>query len=117
MNKSILAILTLSGFLAGCATPAHSVRVFEDYPPRSDFANVEVIRTLPERDYIVVAEFETRGNSLNALRKQAAKYGADAVFVANYSNYFSETSVELRNNSKSGISLGSESLCTAIKYR
>jgi hypothetical protein len=117
MKNVFLPLVTLIVFLGGCVTPAHSIRVFEEYPSRSDYENIEVLESLPQREYTVVAEFETYGNSLASIRKQAARYGADAVFVASYSYYFTGATTELRNNSKQKKGLHNESLCTAIKYR
>jgi hypothetical protein len=117
MKSVFLPLATLIVFLGGCVTPAHSIRVFEEYPPRSDYDNIEILETLPQREYTVIAEFETYGNSLDYIRKQAARYGADAVFVASYSYFFTGATTELRNNSKRKKGLNNESLCTAIKYR
>lgn len=44
-------------------------------------AEVEILTKNPNRSYTVIADFQSRGETPNDMRKKAAKIGADAVIV------------------------------------
>ena len=53
----------------------------EKYPPKAP-KEVEVLRTEPTKAYVVMADFQARGASVNDMRDKAAAIGADAVIVS-----------------------------------
>jgi len=68
--------------LTGCATDvANRYYLADHYPPR-DPKTVELLWRRPTRPFIVMADFQSRGESPEDVRKKAAKIGADAVIVA-----------------------------------
>lgn len=112
--KSIL--LTLILFIVGCATTSTS-RVFIDLQPRTDYENVEIIYKLPVKSFRVVAEFEQLNATENSLKRKAASYGADALYVASYGSFYSGSNVELKNSYTDRTTVTNrESICTAIIF-
>jgi hypothetical protein len=76
---------------AGCVSDAaHRYYAVERYPPRKA-AEVEVLRDLPSRPFDVIADLQARGASIEWMRKEAAKIGADAVIVGTYGGYRSRS--------------------------
>ena len=75
-------LLVAAGLLAGCVTDvANRYYATEQYSPR-DPKDVELLWQRPTREFVVIADFQSRGESPEAMRKRAAKIGADAVIVA-----------------------------------
>ena len=86
-------LVALAGFflLTGCKTVSTSTKQYlggPTYPP-SDPANIEILRTQPTRPHVRLGEVqaEPSGDSVGApqieeaIRKAAAKLGADAVVI------------------------------------
>src|SRR5262245_41988393 len=68
--------------LAACATDvANRYYGSERYPPKAT-DDVEVLWRTPTRAYVVIADFQSRGESPEAMREKAARIGADAVIVS-----------------------------------
>lgn len=107
--------LALSLVLAGCAMPS-STRVAISLPPKSA-ADVAIIKSLPSRPYIVVAEFQGIGLSDARIRSIGGRLGADAVYVTNYNITFAAADTTVAGPGTRQTGLNSESLCTAITYR
>ncbi len=75
-----------------CATDvANRYYATESYPPKSA-EEVDVYFNRPNKDFEVIAEFQSRGESTNSLRKKAAKVGADAIIIQNLGGYASLSS-------------------------
>lgn len=86
---SILSLLVLASLLAGCATDvANRYYGVEKYPAK-DPKEVELLRQRPSREFTVIADFQSRGESPEAVRKKAAKIGADAVVISILGGYYS----------------------------
>jgi len=74
--------LVLIVFLTGCASDvANRYYAKERYASRSP-ADVELLYERPAREFVVIADFQSRGETPKALRKKAAAIGADAVIVS-----------------------------------
>jgi len=68
--------------LAGCASDvANRYYVKERFAARP-VTEVELLYERPAREFIVIADFQSRGETPEALRKKAAAIGADAVIVS-----------------------------------
>lgn len=80
MRKVIVFFFLL--FLTSCATDSAN-RYYGNmtYPPKSP-TDVEILRTKPTRDFIVIADFQSRGETPEDMRDKAAQIGADAVIVS-----------------------------------
>ena len=83
------AVLTVALLLAGCAGTDVANRYYapEKYPPK-DPKDVELLSQRPERDFVVIADFQSRGESPEAMRTRAAKIGADAIIVVILGGYY-----------------------------
>lgn len=114
----IIALILFVSFV-GCA-PVSSLRVLHNLPPHHNPGKVEIIHTMPKRNYFVVAEFEMHGASASQIKSKAATIGADAVYVTSYSTFFaqgSDATANANSSDYSQIKHGREMLCTAIKYK
>jgi hypothetical protein len=68
--------------LSGCVNDvANRYYLSEKYPPKNE-EQVEVLASNPTRPYVVMADFQSRGDSVDSIRRKAAKIGADAVIVS-----------------------------------
>lgn len=77
VNVALLVLVLFSG----CATDvANRYYGAQRYPPK-DPKEVELLWQRPTRQFIVIADFQSRGEKPETMRKRAAKIGADAVIV------------------------------------
>jgi hypothetical protein len=88
-NVRVVTFLGLTVFFVGCATDvANRYYLSERYPER-DPKTVELLSRRPDRPYVVMADFQSRGESPEDIRKKAAKIGADAVIIATIGGLYS----------------------------
>ena len=108
-----VAIATI--LLSGCATDVAN-RYYADtkYPPRP-VEQVELLHSRPSRPFVVIADFQSRGESAQSMRKRAAKIGADAIIVTNLGGYASLTSEWAGDDPYSNTY--TRLIGTAIKYK
>lgn len=76
---------------------------------------VEILRDTPTRPYDVIADFQSRGETPEDMRRKAAKIGADAVIVSTLGGY--RAFGEEWAGSDSYANSYSRIAGTAIKYR
>ena len=77
-----IAITTIS-----CASDvANRYYGTEKYPPKP-VADVQLLDHAPDRPYNVIADFQSRGESPQDMKKKAAAIGADAVIVTTLGDY------------------------------
>lgn len=80
MSRALYALFLFC--LPGCVTDVANRYYGEmKYPPK-DPSHVEVLRVQPQRDFSVIADFQSRGETAEDLRSKAAQIGADAVIIA-----------------------------------
>ena len=80
MKKIVVLFAAL--FTSGCAHDvANRVYTSKVYPERP-VSSVAVLWERPKREFIVIADFQSRGETAEDMRSKAAKLGADAVLVA-----------------------------------
>src|SRR2546429_4449572 len=85
-----LAVLVLIA-LAACATDvANRYYGTVKYPPKEP-QNVEILWRAPMRDYVVIADFQSRGETPEAMREKAAKIGADAIIISILGGHYSRS--------------------------
>lgn len=83
-----LVCFLLAGLLSSCATDvANRYYASRTYPPKV-VAEVNVLREAPTRPYEVIADFQSRWDSVGALRAKAAGIGADAIIIAQPGGYY-----------------------------
>jgi len=76
-------------FLTACATDVAN-RYYGNvrYAPKNP-KEVQILWEKPSREFIVIADFQSRGESPEAIRNKAAKIGADAVIISILGGYYS----------------------------
>lgn len=85
---SALVWFLLAGMLGSCATDvANRYYASRTYPPKV-VADVDVLSETPKRPYEVIADFQSRWDSVDALRAKAAGIGADAVIIVQPGGYY-----------------------------
>lgn len=114
-SPNAIGILFVFILLAGCATDvANRYYGTERYPTKNP-KEVELLWKKPTREFVVIADFQSRGESPESIRKRAAKIGADAVIVATLGGLYDRgeewAGSDRRNNTYSRI------VGTAIKYK
>lgn len=113
-KHTVLSFFFFAILLAGCATDvANRYYATEQYPAK-DPKEVELLWHNPQRQYVVIADFQARGESPEGMRKRAAKIGADAVIVSILGGYY-DTSTEWAGKDKQANTY-TRITGTAIKY-
>lgn len=112
---SILSLLVLASLLAGCATDVANRYYGAEKFPAKDPKEVELLWQRPSREFTVIADFQSRGESPEAVRKKAAKIGADAVIISILGGLY-DTSEQWAGSDRQGNTY-SRITGTAIKYK
>jgi uncharacterized protein YbjQ (UPF0145 family) len=82
----IIAVCTIA--LSSCATDvANRYYASTTYPEKKP-DQVQVLRQAPSQPYEVIADFQSRGDSIKSVRNKAAKIGADAVIISTLGGYY-----------------------------
>ena len=88
-TKTQLLIILVSLLLSACASDvANRYYIAERYASRP-VDEVDLLTSEPDEPYIVVADFQMRGESAKGMKKRAADIGADAVIVTILGGYYS----------------------------
>ena len=78
-----LAVVVVGAFLMTACVHDEAHRLYLDEPlPSKPSSSVEVLFEEPDRPYDVIADLQARNGSIEYLRKEAAKIGADAVLCS-----------------------------------
>jgi len=84
-----ISLLLFLMFMTACASDvANRYYGTERYEPK-DPKEVEILWKKPNRDFVIIADFQSRNESPEAIRKKAAQIGADAVIVSILGGYYS----------------------------
>ena len=81
MTKCFFVFL-LSILLSACASDVANRYYGETIYPEKDKSEVAILWRKPARDFIVIADFQSRGETPEDLQRKAAKIGADAVIIS-----------------------------------
>ena len=77
----MFSICLVAPILGSCATDvANRYYAAKQYSPKKT-EDVQLLYQKPSRKFDVIADFQSRGESADSIRKKAAKIGADAVIV------------------------------------
>lgn len=79
LSSTLLGLVFLS---LGCATDVANRYYGSEKYPEKDPKSVDILWERPSREFTVIADFQSRGESPEAVRKKAAKIGADAVIIS-----------------------------------
>ena len=114
LNVSLFVVICL---LCSCAADeANRYYLSAHYPPKN-VKDVEVLSSNPLRPFEVIADFQSRGESTEAIRKKAAKIGADAVIVTTLGGYYANNNAWVGDERSSKENTYSRIVGTAIKYK
>lgn len=106
--------IIMSATLSGCAVDvANRYYATERYAPRNT-KDVDLLYRAPARKFTVIADFQSRGESAESMRKRAAKIGADAIIVTPLGGLYSPSEQWAASDRMSGSY--SRLVGTAIKY-
>ena len=82
MKTSLLSLCLVSFISFGCASDvANRYYGLTKYEPRKS-SEIEILWSKPNRQFTVIADFQSRGETPENMRKKAASIGADAVIVS-----------------------------------
>ena len=110
-----LSIIVLSLSTAGCASDvANRYYGTKTYSPVPQ-SQVAILRVKPARDFIVIADFQSRGETPEDMQKKAAQIGADAVLVTLLGGKYDQGDQWASQDSMSNTY--SRIVGTAIKYK
>jgi len=80
-HTKVFCALAAAALLSSCAQDvANRYYAAERYAAKKP-DQVELLYRAPSRPFTVIADFQSRGESANSMRKRAAKIGADAIIV------------------------------------
>src|SRR6185295_16303623 len=85
----------------------------QKFPPKEDYTDVELLDEAPKRPYELLADFQSRNESVRTVRKKAAEIGADAVIITFLGGTHSDDWASPHSQSRSY----SHIIGTAIKYK
>ena len=77
--------------LAACATDVANRYYGSVTYPAKQPQDVEILWRAPAREYVVIADFQSRGETPENMREKAAKIGADAVIISILSGHYSRS--------------------------
>ena len=102
--------------LCACAGTDIANRYYgtETYPPK-EAKDVAILTKKPDREFIVIADFQARGETPQQMQKRAAEAGADAVIVTLLGGFFNSQDQGAGKDSLSWTY--SRIVGTAIKYK
>ncbi len=116
-NKAVASFSLAAGLLLllpSCASDvANRYYGSEHYPPKKS-SEVAVLYKNPTRPYEVIADFQAHDAGEAAMRRQAARIGADAVIVSRLGGRYSGNWADEKNWSNGTYSRVTG---TAIKYK
>ena len=110
-----LAAVAAVFVLAGCAVDvANRYYAAGKYPPKPP-GQVQILHRNPTRPFEVIADFQSKFESPEAVRDKAAQIGADAVIISTPGGRYLTTDAWASNDSLA--SSGSRICGTAIVYK
>jgi hypothetical protein len=112
---AVLSFFLFAVLFAGCATDVANRYYASEKYPQKDPKQVELLWKNPQRQYVVIADFQARGESPEGMRKWAAKIGADAVIVSILGGYYDRNTAWAGEDKQANTY--SRITGTAIKYQ
>jgi hypothetical protein len=79
-NNWLLGTMLLA-LLSGCVSDVANRYYAKDRYPAVPVDHVQVLNAPPDRPYELIADFQSRGDTVGSMREKAAEVGADAVIV------------------------------------
>lgn len=79
----------LTFFLPGCVSDVANRYYAEEKYEAKNIQDVQILSSKPTRPFIVIADFQSRGERPEDLQEKAAAIGADAVIISYVGGYHS----------------------------
>jgi hypothetical protein len=114
-HKAVGLLLLSCCIVAACATDVANRYYGTVRYPSKNPSEVELLWLRPPREFVVIADFQSRGESPEAIRKKAADIGADAVIISILGGYYAPS--EQWAGSDRHADTYTRITGTAIKYR
>lgn len=76
------SVAVLGLLLGACASDVANRYYSSKQYPEKEPERVQILSANPSRPFEVIADFQSRGDTPESLRKKAAKIGADAIIIA-----------------------------------
>ena len=108
---SLVSLLLLAGCASDVANRYYSAT---KYPPKQQ-SEVQILHRKPEQPFIVIADFQSRGETPQAIQAKAAAIGADAVIITPLGGAYNPADEWAGSDSMSNTY--SHLVGTAIKYQ
>jgi len=96
------AVVVLLALAVGCATDVANRYYLSEHYPARDPTTVELLWRRPDHPFIVMADFQSRGESPEDIRKKAALIGADAVIIATIGGLYDRSTEWAGTDKESG---------------
>jgi hypothetical protein len=113
-NISVVVVLVL---LSGCVRDVANRYYVQERYPAVPVERVQVLTMAPARPYVLLADFQSRGDSEDSLRHKAAEIGADAVIVTKFGGSSPRGQQWAENQTTYHDSQGDRIVGTAIRYK
>lgn len=105
------AVFSVSACVSDEANRYYGGQRFAAKPPE----DVVVLREAPSQPYVVIADLQSRGDTVKSLQKKAADIGADAVIVSFLGGSFNPNDKWAGKDSQAGTY--TRAIGVAIKYK
>jgi hypothetical protein len=117
VTKIMVSTITLVSilFLNACVSDVANRYYLDESYQAKNVSEVEVLKSKPDRPFVVMADFQSRGESTEDLRRKAAEIGADAVIIVTVGGNYS-LSEEWAHEDRYKDKTHSHILGTAIKF-
>lgn len=120
MNSKVTLLARLSIFLVGfvlvsCAQDVANRYYVSEKFPEKPVDQVDLLTSKPSRPFNVIADFQSRNETPAAIRKKAAKIGADAVIVTTLGGSYAFSDQWVNQDSQKNTY--SRIIGTAIRYK
>lgn len=115
MKRFRLALIATLLAVTGCTSDvANRYYAPVQYPPRPQ-AEVQILNSRPALPFVIIADFQARGESAEGMQAQAAAIGADAVIITPLGGASNRSDEWAGNDSMANTY--SHLVGTAIKYQ
>lgn len=107
--------ILLIALCTSCATDVANRYYGSAHYAAQPSAEVELLNSAPSRAYIVIADFQSRNESPESVRRKAAEIGADAIIVTTLGGRYEKSEEWATQNQDAG--MYTRIVGTAIKYK
>jgi hypothetical protein len=85
----VAQLIFLFLFFSSCSSDVANRYYLKEHFPPKDTKDVQILLKKPDKEYVVIADFQARHETQEKMRERAAEIGADAVIVTILGGYYS----------------------------